>query len=360
MRILLELDSSDIRKGAIRNALDLAHASEAFGFSCVLCGCLDRDLETIAGRLGIATMAGRSRMISKRALPLYAWDVARWAGRLLRLRPDVVHLNYAGWGPSLACAAYLCGIPVVARASAFDPNNPGNRWVKAYVANSEAHAASLLQSPLRNRVVVTGPLVRTTPSSSSPELLPVPPKRPHSCRLLFVGQIVERKGIAVLLDALPSVSLDADLLIVGGNWSDEGFARRMRDRVTELGLGDRVHLSNHRTDVMDLLRASDVLVVPSLADTMPRVIIEAMSAGLPVIATSVGAIPTLVEDEVTGLLVRPGESGDLAQAINRLVLSEEQRARFGRAGRVRAETELRPEATLERYAQLYRRLARRA
>lgn len=356
MRVLLELDSSDLRKGAIRNALDLAQSAEAFGFSCILCGRIDRELETIAHRLGVATASGESRMFSRRTLPLFAFSAARWRARLRQLRPDVVHLNYLGWGPSLGYAAHVRGIPVVSRAGAFHHQNPGNRWVDAYVANSEAHARSLLDSPLRDRVVVTGPLVRRTPPAVVKEP-PLPPRSPDRCRLLFIGQIVERKGVAVLLDALASVRRDADLMLIGGNWSEEPFGRQMRDRIRQLHLEDRVQLFNHRTDVEDLLRASDILVVPSLQDTLPRVVIEAMFAGVPVIATSVGAIPTIVEHDVTGVLVEAGDANRLADAINWLMISPERRAAFGRAGRARAETQLRPETTLARYAQLYRSLA---
>jgi glycosyltransferase involved in cell wall biosynthesis len=357
LRVLLELDSSDVRKGAIRNALDLAQAAEPFGFSCILCGRIDRELETVAHRLGVAISPGRSRMFSRRTLPLFALSAARWMVRLRQLRPDVVHLNYLGWGPSLEYAAHISGIPVVSRAGAFHHQNPGNRWVHTYVANSEAHARSLLDSPLRDRVVVTGPLVRLTPSAAVVKEPALPPKRPGRCRLLFIGQVVERKGVAVLLDALVSVRPEADLMLIGGNWNEEPFARQMRDCIRQLHLDDRVQVFNHRTDVAELLRTSDILVVPSLQDTLPRVVIEAMFAGVPVIATTVGAMPTIVEDNVTGVLVEAGNSNALAAAINRLVASPERRAAFGRAGRVRAETHLRPETTLERYAQLYRSLA---
>lgn len=357
VRVLIELDSDDLRKGATRNALDLAQSAREFGFECVLCGPLDEKFRSVVSGLGVATIRGGSRMFARSELPLYVWSVARWLARFRRVRPDVVHLNYTGWGPSLACAAYWSGIPVVARAGGgYDPRNPSQKWIAAYVGNSEAHAAALLNSPLRDRVVVTGPLVRSAAPGDGPAGDPPPPKRAGRCRLLFLGQLVERKGLHVLADAAPFFSPDVDLMLVGGDWQDE-FARDIRERLEHQQVETRTWLSNHRTDVENLFRNSDVLVVPSLQDTLPRVVIEAMLNALPVVASAVGGIPNLIQDGITGFVVPPGDPKALADAVNRLAGSEELRRQFGGAGRRRAEAEFGPKTTLERYAALYRRLA---
>jgi glycosyltransferase involved in cell wall biosynthesis len=354
IRVLLELDSSDVRKGAIRDALDLGRAH--VGFTCIFCGQVDPNLTAIASGLGVSTVSGESRPFSRRGLPAYALSVLAWIVRLMRLRPNVVHLNYAGWGPSLGYAAHLCGIPVVARAAEFHPRNPGNKWTRVYIANSEAHGRSLLQSSLRDRVVVAGPLIRESPVDTAVVDLPLPPKRPQGCRILYLGQIVERKGLLVLIDALPLVSSEADLLLVGGDWQTDPFADIVRQRVSQLGLGQRVHCSNHRADIQNLLQDSDIVVVPSLMDALPRVVFEAMSHGLPVVGTSVGGIPTLIEDNVTGFLVPPNDPDALAAAISALVRSRELRERFGLAGRARSQIQSLHAATLQRYADVYRSL----
>ena len=119
----------------------------------------------------------------------------------------------------------------------------------------------------------------------------------------------------------------------------------------------RVHLENHRPDVAALLMDCDAFVLPSLSEARPRSIIEAMCLGLPVIATAVGGIPTLVEPEVTGILVVPADPDALATALDRLASSAELRRQLGEAGRQRAEAEFRPERTARRYVELYRELA---
>src|SRR5438105_3771658 len=94
LRVLVELASSDTRIGAVNDALDLAHFTAPFGVKVVLCGRMDKALRTLAHARGICTLRGKSRVISKRGLPLYALSVLLWLVRLLWLRPHVVHLNY--------------------------------------------------------------------------------------------------------------------------------------------------------------------------------------------------------------------------------------------------------------------------
>jgi glycosyltransferase involved in cell wall biosynthesis len=154
--------------------------------------------------------------------------------------------------------------------------------------------------------------------------------------------------------------IDAELLLVGGDWSDEGYPRQIRDQIAQLGVGDRIHLENHRTDAATVLRDCDVLVLPSLSDARPRCILEAMFLGRPVIATAVGGIPTMVEDGQTGYLVPPGDPEALTRALRRLADSPELRERLARAGRARAEAEFQPERSARRYVALYQQLAERA
>ena len=145
MRVLLELGCSDTKIGVVGDVLDLAHFVRPMGVEIIFCGPLDRSSKAVLRQLGLLTVRGHSRPISKLAFPLYAISVFRWMFRLFWLRPHVVHLNYTGWGPSLACAAYLMGTPVVSRAGGqFDPRNWSNRWIKAYASSCVSHAKSLL------------------------------------------------------------------------------------------------------------------------------------------------------------------------------------------------------------------------
>src|SRR4051794_8754083 len=232
LMILMELSSPDTRTGAVNDALDLAELARPHGAEVVLCGRLDPGLVQLAGRLGITTVRGESRFLSKRGLPLYALSVLLWFLRLVRLRPDVVHLNYSGYGPSLALAARLCRIPVVARAGGpYDVRNLAHRWVDAYVANCVPHARLLLASPLANRVYVAGDLFRRGRFDETPvPVRALPPRRAGRSCLLFLGQLVERKGVSILVDAIARADLDSDVWLVGGDWEEPDYPRAVREQ----------------------------------------------------------------------------------------------------------------------------------
>jgi glycosyltransferase involved in cell wall biosynthesis len=358
LRVVIELNSVDLRIGAVNDALDLAELASPAGVRFLLCGPLTDQFRHEAARRGIVARQATSRIISKRGLVLYAVDVLRWIARLIAWRADIVHLNYPGYAPSMACAAWICGIPVVARVGPFLPHNLANRWVSAYVANCRAHAADLLGSVLRDRVVVTGDLFRADRVRQTlvPER-PLPARRDGVVRVVYLGQLVERKGLDVLIEAFARVDAPGELLIAGGDWSASGYPERLRTLACELGVANRIHFENHRQDVGAVLSTADIFVLPSRSDARPRSIIEAMSLGLPVVATDVGGIPSLVLHEQTGLLVPAEDAGALAAAIARLIHSPDVRARMGAAGRRYAEQACRPDLTALEYVGLYRRLA---
>src|SRR4029079_17176874 len=147
-----------------------------------------------AARRGAATLEATTRPFSRREFPLYGWDVVRWLRRLRRLRPDVVHLNYPGFGPSLAAAARLARVPLVARAGPVVKSNPCMRWVDAYVANCQPQAAELLASAAADRVVVAGDLFRPDRIASTMTLVrPLPATRDGPARLGVLRQNVRRQ-----------------------------------------------------------------------------------------------------------------------------------------------------------------------
>jgi glycosyltransferase involved in cell wall biosynthesis len=330
-----------------------------------LCGRLDEGFRRLAAVEGLQTILGCSRFISKGGFALYVLAVGAWLKRLQRLRPDVVHLNYVGYAPSLACAARILRIPIVARAGGVFSTRKladrlANRWISAYVANCEAQARSLLTSPLAPKVSVVGDLFRPQRITEATCDRPIPARSKGIPRFLFLGQLVERKGIEYLVRAFAHMSGSAELLLVGGDWSEQGYPARIGQLIREIGVSRRVRCENHRTDIGALFAVSDVLVLPSLSEGRPRCIIEAMLAGLPVIATSVGGIPSLVEDGVNGILVPPRDVAALGRAMDRVCTADELRRRLGETARAGAEERLRPEVTAQKYVDLYRRLANNA
>lgn len=145
--------------------------------------------------------------------------------------------------------------------------------------------------------------------------------------------------------------LRARLLLVG-----DGPDREVVERAIE-PLGTAAIALGHRDDVMAVLDASDVVVSPSVVDAFPTVLLEAMAAGVPIVATAVGGIPEIVVNDETGLLVSaPADLDELAGALGLVLEDSALRARLGRAGRTRYEREFTAASWVGRMRELYRDL----
>ncbi len=142
----------------------------------------------------------------------------------------------------------------------------------------------------------------------------------------------EPKGIQHMLAALPQVAAafpEVRYLLVG----DGPYRPALEQQAAELGIGERVVFAGSREDVARLLAAADIFVLPSLTEALPTVVAEAMAAGLPIVATTVGGIPEMVSHGEAALLVPPADPEALAAAVLRLLANPRQAAAMGRSGR---------------------------
>lgn len=157
-------------------------------------------------------------------------------------------------------------------------------------------------------------------------------------KLLFVGRLAPVKGLPVLLEALAMLHRDGrafELTVVG-----DGPDRAMLEaRAREMELADAVCFVGYRSQaqVREHLKEADVFVMASFAEGVPVVLMEAMAAGLPVVAPRIAGIAELVEDGHSGYLAPPGDAEALAEKITLLLGDAERRQSFGRAGRAMVE-----------------------
>jgi glycosyltransferase involved in cell wall biosynthesis len=148
---------------------------------------------------------------------------------------------------------------------------------------------------------------------------------PHADVLITVAVLRPTKGVQYMIRALPAVLTthpDTYYLVVG-NGSHHGT---LVEEVNKAGLQDRVVFTGTRRDVPRLMVASDILVLPSLAEALPTVIEEAMATRLPVIASSIAGVPEMIIQGQNGLMVAPRAVEDLAQACKDLLDHPEKRA----------------------------------
>lgn len=174
-------------------------------------------------------------------------------------------------------------------------------------------------------------------------------------RLLFVGRLAAVKGVPVLLEALAEARRtqpDLTLTLVG----DGPDRAALEAQAAAMALSGAVRFVGYKSqsDVAALLASHDALVLPSFAEGVPVVLMEAMAARMPVIATAVGGVSELVEDGVTGCLVAPGDGAALRAAILRLMGESALRQRMGEAGRAKVSADFSAATEAARLARLFR------
>ena len=149
--------------------------------------------------------------------------------------------------------------------------------------------------------------------------------------IVTVAVLREPKGIQYMINALPLILEhfpDVHYLIVG----DGSYGITLKDLALALSLQDHITFAGHRTDIPNLLACSDIFVLPTLGDALPTVLIEALAAGKPIVASDVGGVPEIIDNGVDGLLVQPGDSSKLANACLQLLKNTEQVSQMIQAG----------------------------
>jgi glycosyltransferase involved in cell wall biosynthesis len=178
------------------------------------------------------------------------------------------------------------------------------------------------------------------------------PRGDGARRLLAVGRLERQKGFDVLVDAVArSIAGGADLRL---DICGEGTQRAsLQARIERHGVAERIRLLGQRDDVARRMLEADVLVHPARWEGFGLVLLEAMRAGLPVIATRVGAIPEVVADGVSGLLVEPDDAAGLAAALDLVATDDALLARLGAAGHERLRTDFPPQRTARATSDVY-------
>lgn len=170
-----------------------------------------------------------------------------------------------------------------------------------------------------------------------------------------VGRLTEQKGFSFLIRAMKSVSLKfpcAKLFIFGRGEQEQ----ELRSLVRKLGLEKHVFFAGFRPDVERVMPFFEIFVMPSLWEGFGMVLLEAMNAGKPVVASSVSAIPEIVEDRKTGLLVPPADEAALAKAVIALLERKGPAGRMGREGQKRVRTRFALGVMVKKTESLYREL----
>jgi len=315
-------------------------------------GGIDRAMATLAAALSARPDARFSvRFCASRGGGPAVFSVFYLAAFCLRLvaarlrgRLDLVHVNLSQGGSVyrklvIAAAARLLRVPYVLHlhVADFDLFWPPRGLLDRLLTWLFGGAAQIvvLGSVWRERLVARLPAVAgriaIVPNASAP------PALHHRggeglVHILFLGRIGARKGVPQLGDALFRLKgLENWRATIAG----DGAVEEARRVAAQLGLVERVALPGWvgPEQVADLLASADILVLPSFAEGLPVSVVEGMGAGLAVVATPVGAVPDIIVDGQSGLLVPPGDVDALTAALARLVGDPPLRQRLGAAAR---------------------------
>lgn len=285
-------------------------------------------------------------------------------GRLTAIRPDVLHTHNPTPHYFGSAAALLARVPVLVHTK-HGRNYPDvprkvllNRLAAFLTDRVVAVSANAAEVTLRIERVPGRQVCVIRNGIDLAGYPPVAPRGEPSRRVIHVARLQEIKGQHTLLRAArmaADVLHDFRLDIVGdGPARDELHALH-----ADLRLGDRVRFLGERPEIAELLTWADLFVLPSLTEGLSLTLLEAMAAGLPIVATDVGGNAEVVVDGQTGLLVPPQAPADLAAAMIRLLCDPDLSRRMGRAGRARVEKEFDVQRVVARYEALYEELLER-
>jgi len=280
--------------------------------------------------------------------------------RLVRtLRADVVHTHLVHADVYGGLAATLRRTQLVSTKHNDDPFRTGPfRFVERGLAKLADRVVTITESLRRFTIDQVGvPAGKVETIHYGLDGVPEawgenrPDRVPEGARvLLAVARLTRQKGIDVAVRALPELPDDTVLVVLG-----EGPERHaLTELARELGVERRVFLLGRVPDVAAWLRRASALAHPARWEGFGLGVLEAMLAGLPVVATRVSSLPELVADGETGFLVPAGDAAALARALARAL----ERPELGEAGRLRAQREFSVARMADRTASLYEALAR--
>ena len=338
----------------------LASGLERERFEPVLVTSGSPGLEPLRSVLEVAGVSGETTGES----PLASVGGARlFLDIMRRLRPDIVHINMPGpFDCAFGLPASLARLSGVARIVTTEHlpmvesftkaklfRSIHMRHVSRFITVSEDNRSHLVEkhgAPAGKIRVVHNGIPDPGVSGFGEK------KGKGAVKLLVAGALEERKGHHVILSAMDRLPDRISLSIAG----DGPLRGKLEIELAAGRSGGRVEMLGEVKDIHELVAESDVLVVPSLLEATPYVILEAMAAGIPVVASAIYGIPEQVEDGVTGILTQPGDEISLAEAILRLAEEPGLMREMGKAGRKRYEARFTLDRSVAGTVQVYEEL----
>ncbi|HET6157703.1 MAG TPA: glycosyltransferase family 4 protein [Dongiaceae bacterium] len=293
----------------------------------------------------------RLRRISKRIL------LFRAARRFLKsASPSIIHVHDESSALAWGLAARARGIPLIWQVHQQLPQ----RWVDWLLRRLATHIVFVAANNQRRFGGID--LAASSVIYNGVDLsvfYPARRKVEGPVTIGFISNLVDRKRPDWLVRAagkLAREGLNIRVLLAGNDFSGGAKAKELQELARHEGITGRYNYIGPRSDVPDVLRAIDVLVLPSERDkeAFPRIVVEAMACGVPVLATEVAGVPEAVVDGETGSLVDPDDFEGFVDALRLLVTAPEVRQRYSEAAVARCRALFSMEANAAAISQVYR------
>ncbi|MDP4032962.1 MAG: glycosyltransferase family 4 protein [Pseudorhodobacter sp.] len=360
------------RGGAEQLLVAYAPELKRIGYDVQVVVFQEKDGNLQAARLRSAGIAVTLLRIDKLKRVDQLWRAVRG---LRLMRPDLVHAHLQFASITAGLARRLLGVPAVATLHTLEHPTGLDRsswrlWlmnralatsVDRVICLSRASAEAARRIGLGEaQLEILGNGIDLRPYDAPPVLGRAAARARFGIAqdaplILTVAVLRPEKGIDRLVAAMPAICSacpDVHLLVVG----DGPQFAPLQAQIAGLRLGEAVTLTGFRDDVPDLMRSADIFVLPTLGDALPTVVMEAMAARLPVVASDVGGLSDMIIHGVEGVLVPPDDVPALAAAVLGLLLDGRARAQMGLAARSRAERDFTLQGQVARLAEIYEQL----
>jgi glycosyltransferase involved in cell wall biosynthesis len=343
-RILFLASSSQIGGGNV-SLLTLAKQLASEGREVRIVCPAEGPMLTACKESGLQITVKCFRQPECKRMDLVILQAISWRRLLVHHKVDVVHANDLLVARSIAIAAWMCGVPVVCHVRFGRLSFETLKWLfrgvphpRAFIFNS-----GFLQREIGPSLLKTCPKSIQSVIHNAVDLRRFSVKDSGPChrpRVGIVGNLIPLKGHVDFLQMafeLTNRNVDAEYWIVGEDIHNSGYKKVLDDKTKELGLADRIRFLGHRGDIPEILNELDVAICSSHYEPFGRCVIEAMACGKPVVATNVGGIPEIIEDQISGILVPPHAPSKMADAVASLASDPSLRAKLASSARRRVE-----------------------
>jgi glycosyltransferase involved in cell wall biosynthesis len=291
-----------------------------------------------------------------------------------RIKPDLVH---AQGDPASILAAVKTDRPHLVTIHGLYQNETREFYARTNLKNRISGlllraAERRYRSQIKNLISTTEEVVNVVKKYSPDvrvyrnnnpvdnEYFNLPNREKHPV-ILFVARITQRKGLHILLEAFARMTddnPDCEVRIVGSESQALAYVQELKSKYEKLIRKSRISFIGgvDQKQIQDEISGSSVLCLPSLAESSPMVISQAMAAGKPVIASRVGGIPEMIESGRTGLLIEKGNVDELESAMRSLINNPELRATMGAQAKRLAKARYSPEIVAQKTVSIYERV----